>query len=111
MDKVLTYVKDYVHKKFGCRRVGKRPGTGRYPPVVELREQCCGTKLVGNAALLPTLRAGTTATQTSYSGSASISTKATVQGVSVRLLQAWLVPRWIRMSPAFNSVSPSSINA
>ena len=31
-----------------------------------------------------------------------MSTKATVQGVSVRLLQAWLVPRWIRMSPAFN---------
>ena len=44
-------------------------------------------------------------------GSASMSTKATVQGVSVRLLQAWLVPRWIRMSPAFNKVSSSSINA
>src|SRR3954451_19349720 len=31
--------------------------------------------------------------QTSYTGSASMSTKATVQGVSVRFRQAWLVPR------------------
>ena len=46
-----------------------------------------------------------------YTGSASISTKAMQHGCSVRLLQAWLVPRWISTSPALSSTSPSSISA
>ena len=36
---------------------------------------------------------------------------ATKHGVSLRLLQAWLVPRWTRASPARNNVSPSSMTA
>src|SRR4051812_35197276 len=56
MDKVLAVVKDYVHNKVRCRRVGKRPGMRRCPPAVERREPCRRTKLVGNASLLPTIR-------------------------------------------------------
>ena len=36
------------------------------------------------------------------------STAASTQGSLPRTLQEWLVPRWIMMSPAFSSVSPSS---
>jgi hypothetical protein len=36
---------------------------------------------------------------------------ATKHGLSLRLLQAWLVPRWTRVSPARNNVSPSSMTA
>ena len=36
---------------------------------------------------------------------------ATKHGVSLRLLQAWLVPRWTKVSPTRNSVSPSSMTA
>src|SRR5687767_3930276 len=46
-----------------------------------------------------------------YTASASISTKATWHGSSVRLLQAWLVPRWISTSPVLSRTSPSSISA
>jgi hypothetical protein len=41
-------------------------------------------------------------------GFASTSTKATRQYSPERLLQAWLVPRWIKTSPVFISRSPSS---
>ena len=44
-------------------------------------------------------------------GLASINTKAIRHSSSVRLLQAWLVPRWIRQSPAFSNTSPSSMTA
>ena len=56
-------------------------------------------------------RLGATRCVRSYTGLASISTKAMQHGCSVRLLQAWLVPRWINTSPALSSTSPSSISA
>src|SRR5207249_967738 len=45
------------------------------------------------------------------SGFAATSTKAITQGSSLRLLQAWRVPRCTRQSPARSSTSPSSITA
>ncbi len=45
------------------------------------------------------------------SGFAATSTKAITQGSSLRLLQAWWVPRWTRQSPASSSTSPSSSTA
>src|SRR5882672_10758634 len=38
-------------------------------------------------------------------GLAAISTKAMTQGCSLRLLHAWLVPRWTMQSPARSSTS------
>ena len=45
------------------------------------------------------------------SGAALTRTKTTRQGSTLRLLQAWLVPRCTSVSPARISVSPSSIRA
>ena len=45
------------------------------------------------------------------SGVAAIRMNTTRQGASLRLLHAWFVPRCTRQSPAFKSVSPSSISA
>src|SRR5439155_17979327 len=45
------------------------------------------------------------------SGFAATNTNATTQGSSLRLLQAWRVPRWTRQSPARSTTSPSSSTA
>ena len=46
-----------------------------------------------------------------YVGFALTRMNATKHGVSLRLLHAWLVPRWTKVSPARSNVSPSSITA
>src|SRR5690606_26640237 len=44
-------------------------------------------------------------------GTASIKTKPTMQGLSLLLLHEWLVPRWTSTSPAVMRTSPSSMTA
>src|SRR5438067_1981847 len=44
------------------------------------------------------------------SGRPSTSTKATRAFLPLRLAQAWLVPRWTRMSPAFSFTVESSMS-
>jgi hypothetical protein len=68
-----------------------------------------GARRAGRRASRPLRRRG--AGEHGQTGLALTRMNAIKHGVSLRLLQAWLVPRWTKVSPARNNASPSSMTA